>query len=70
MEKRQEIINALESAAVDGGFKLYVDRNRQIVAVDLFDETNDFGLCFEGGEDQKDRWADLSVKEDKLIAQD
>ena len=47
MKRKQEIINALESAAVDGGFKLYVDRNRQIVAVDLFDETNDFGLCFE-----------------------
>ena len=69
MERKQEIINALESAAVDGGFKLYVDRNRQIVAVDLFDETTDFGLCFEGGENEKDRWADIAVKEEKLIAQ-
>ena len=63
-------MNSLEGAAVDGGFKLHVDRNGQIIATDLHDKTKPFALRFDGAENKKDRFVDLYVNEDELIAQD
>ena len=60
----------LESAAVDGAFKLHVDRNGLIIATDLLDKTKPFALYFDGAENPLDRFVDLYVKEDDLIAQD
>ena len=60
----------LDSAAVDGAFKLHVDRNGQIIATDLLDKTKPFALYFDGAENPLDRFVDLYVKEDHLIAQD
>ena len=68
--RKIEIMNVLEGAAVDGGFKLHVDRNRQIIATDLHDKTKPFALRFEGSENPLDRFVDLYVTEDELIAQD
>ena len=65
-----EIINHLESSAIDGGFKLHVDRNGQIIATDLLNKTKPFALYFDGAENPLDRFVDLYVKEDDLIAQD
>lgn len=60
----------LEKAAVDGAFKLHVDRNGQIIATDLLEKTKPFALYFDGAENPLDRFVDLYVKEDDLIAQD
>ena len=68
--RKIEIMNSLEGAAVDGGFKLHVDRNGQIIATDLHDKTKPFALRFDGAENKNDRFVDLYVNEDELIAQD
>ena len=68
--RKIEIMSHLESAAVDGAFKLHVDRNGQIIATDLLDKTKPFALYFDGAENPLDRFVDLYVKEDDLIAQD
>tara|TARA_B100000902_G_scaffold348976_1_gene357230 strand:- start:240 stop:455 length:216 start_codon:yes stop_codon:yes gene_type:complete len=71
MSKRKlEIINHLESSAIDGGFKLHVDRNGQIIATDLLNKTKPFALYFDGAENPENPFLDLYVKEDDLIAQD
>ena len=63
-------MNSLEGAAVDGGFKLHVDRNGQIIATDLINKTKPFALRFDGGDDSENPFLDLYVNEDELIAQD
>jgi len=63
-------MNSLEGAAIDGGFKLHVDRNGQIIATDLLDKTKPFALRFDGAENKNDRFVDLYVNEDELIAPD
>ena len=68
--RKIEIMGYLETAAVDGAFKLHVDRNGQIIATDLLDKTKPFALRFDGAENPLDRFVDLYVKEDDLIAQD
>ena len=68
--RRVEIMSHLESSAIDGGFKLHVDRNGQIIATDLINKTKPFALRFEGAENPLDRFVDLYVNEDELIAQD
>ena len=65
-----EIMSHLESSAIDGGFNLHVDRNGQIIATDLHDKTKPFALRFDGAENKNDRFVDLYVNEDELIAQD
>ena len=71
MSKRKlEIISHLESSAIDGGFKLHVDRNGQIIATDLLNKTKPFALYFDGAENPENPFLDLYVKEDDLIAQD
>ena len=68
--RRVEIMSHLESSAIDGGFKLHVDRNGQIIATDLINKTKPFALRFDGAENPLDRFVDLYVNEDELIAQD
>ena len=68
--RKIEIMGHLEKAAVDGAFKLHVDRNGQIIATDLLEKTKPFALYFDGAENPLDRFVDLYVKEDDLIAQD
>ena len=68
--RKIEIMAYLEAAAVDGAFKLHVDRNGQIIATDLHDKTKPFALRFDGAENPLDRFVDLYVNEDELIAQD
>ena len=68
--RKIEIMAYLETAAVDGAFKFHVDRNGQIIATDLLDKTKPFALYFDGAENPLDRFVDLYVKEDDLIAQD
>jgi hypothetical protein len=71
MSKRKlEIMNHLESSAIDGGFKLHVDRNGQIIATDLINKTKPFALRFDGGDNSENPFLDLYVNEDELIAQD
>jgi hypothetical protein len=68
--RKTEIMNSLEGAAVDGGFKLHVDRNGQIIATDLINKTKPFALRFDGGDNSENPFMDLYVKQDELIAQD
>ena len=71
MSKRKiEIMSHLESSAIDGGFKLHVDRNGQIIATDLINKTKPFALRFDGGDNSENPFLDLYVNEDELIAQD
>ena len=71
MSKRKiEIMGHLESSAIDGGFKLHVDRNGQIIATDLLNKTKSFALRFDGGDNSENPFLDLYVNEDELIAQD
>ena len=68
--RRVEIMSHLESAAVDGAFKLHVDRNGQLIATDLLEKTKPFAIRFDGAENPLDRFVDLYVKAEDLIAQD
>tara|TARA_R100001510_G_C7594138_1_gene162874 strand:+ start:592 stop:807 length:216 start_codon:yes stop_codon:yes gene_type:complete len=68
--RKIEIMGYLETAAVDGAFKLHVDRNGQIIATDLLDKTKPFALRFDGAENPLDRFVDLHVNSEDLIAQD
>tara|TARA_R100000773_G_C4185997_1_gene93768 strand:+ start:86 stop:301 length:216 start_codon:yes stop_codon:yes gene_type:complete len=68
--RKIEIMAYLETAAVDGAFKLHVDRNGQIIATDLLDKTKPFALRFDGAENPLDRFVDLHVNSEDLIAQD
>mgnify|MGYP003668945687 CR=1 FL=1 len=70
MERSDQIIGHLEQAAIDGGFKLHVDRNGQIIATDLINKTKPFALRFDGGDNSENPFLDLYVNEDELIAQD
>lgn len=60
MDRSQLLAGLLESAAVDGGFKLIVKDN-QLVMIDLFDEVEPFAVEFSGGDDGQDRFHDLAV---------
>jgi hypothetical protein len=61
MDRSQLLMGLLESAAVDGGFKLTVDNHAQLVMIDLFDEVEPFAVEFSGGNDVQDRFHDLAV---------
>ena len=61
MKRKQEIINALESAAIDGGFRLTVNMEYGIVAHDLHGKVKPFAVSFNGGKNKKDPFADLEV---------
>lgn len=62
MEKRNlEICDALESAAIDGGFRLTVNMEYGIVAHDLHGKVKPFAVSFNGGKNKKDPFADLKV---------
>ena len=62
MEKRNlEICDALESAAIDGGFRLTVNMEYGIVAHDLHGKVKPFAVSFNGGKNKKDPFADLEV---------
>ena len=69
-KRRIEIMSHLESAAVDGAFKLHVDRNGQLIATDLLEKTKPFAIRFDGAENPLDRFVDLYVNSEDLIAQD
>ena len=65
MSKRKlEIMNHLESSAIDGGFKLHVDRNGQIIATDLLNKTKPFAVRFDGGDNSENPFLDLYVNRD------
>tara|TARA_R100001591_G_scaffold116491_1_gene133611 strand:- start:64 stop:288 length:225 start_codon:yes stop_codon:yes gene_type:complete len=71
--RRIEIMGHLEKAAIDGGFKLHVDRNGQMIATDIkegSDKTKPFAIRFDGAENPLDRFVDLYVNSEDLIAQD
>ena len=60
MDRKELLAGLLESAAVDGGFKLIV-KDGQLVMIDLFDEVEPFAVEFSGGDDVQDRFHDLAV---------
>ena len=73
--RKIDIMNYLEQAVVDGGFKLHVDRNGQIIATDLTGDdkgvkAKPFAVRVDGGDNAKDPICDLYVNEDELITQD
>ena len=60
MDRSQLLAGLLESAAVDGAFKLIV-KDGQLMMIDLFDEVEPFAVEFSGGDDVQDRFHDLAV---------
>ena len=62
--RRIEIMSHLESAAVDGAFKLHVDKNGQLIATDLLDKTKPFAVRFDGGDNSENPFVDLYVTRD------
>ena len=63
-KRRIEIMSHLESAAVDGAFKLHVDRNGQLIATDLLEKTKPFAVRFDGGDNSENPFVDLYVTRD------
>ena len=59
-----EIINHLESSAIDGGFKLHVSDNGKIIATDLLNKTKPFAVRFDGGDNSENPFLDLYVNRD------
>jgi|TARA_R110000744_G_scaffold353819_1_gene460173 hypothetical protein len=62
MKKRNlEICDALETAAIDGGFRLTYNERYGIIAHDLHGKIKPFAVSFNGGKNKKDPFADLEV---------